>query len=126
MPIFAPGSWVNPDSAPDWWHDGSIGRFAVPIEGGRFERHHHDAHEVWFVSEGRAKIFVEGAEHYVQGGDIVVTQAGDVHDVVEVYETLRGFFIELAPPGGGRTGHLDPVAHDVPALPAPPDFPVRP
>ncbi|MCU1421212.1 MAG: Cupin 2 conserved barrel domain protein [Microbacteriaceae bacterium] len=126
MPIFEPGSWVNPDSSPDWWSDGSIGRFAVPTEGGRFERHHHDAHEVWLVSEGRAKILLEGGEHYVQGGDIVVTQAGDVHDVVEVYETLRGFFIELPPPGGGRPGHLDPVAHDVPALPVPHDFPVRP
>ncbi len=126
VPIFEPRSWLNPDFRPEWWNDGSIGRFAVSTDRGRFDRHHHDAHEAWLISEGKAKIFFEGAEHYVQAGDIVVTQAGDVHDVVEVYETLRGFFIELAPPAGRSTGHLDTVAHDVPALPVPHDFPDRP
>ena len=31
-------------------------------------------------------------------GDIVLTQAGDSHDVVEVYEDLRGFFVETGHP----------------------------
>ena len=125
MPIIPPGNWLNPETRPDWCEIGSIGRFTVATEGGRFERHHHDDHEVWMFSEGRGKIFLEGAEHYVQGGDIVLTQAGDIHDIVEVYETLRGFFIETGLPQGGRIGHLDGEAHDVPALPLPADFPLR-
>lgn len=125
MPIIEPGSWLNPDTRPSWCEIGSIGRFAVPVEGGRFERHHHDDHEVWMIWEGKGKIFIEGGERYVQAGDIVLTQAGDVHDIVEVYETLRGFFMESGLPAGGRIGHLDGVAHDVPGLPLPADFPTR-
>ncbi|MGX5682693.1 AraC family ligand binding domain-containing protein [Schumannella luteola] len=125
MPVFEPGTWLNPDTRPDWCEIGSIGRFAVPLEGGRFERHHHDDHEVWLIWEGKAKILVDGEERYVQAGDIVLTQAGDIHDIVEVYETVRGFFLESGHPAGGRIGHLDGVAHDVPGLPVPADFPVR-
>ena len=43
---------------------------------------------------------------HVQAGDIVLTRAGDDHDVLEVYEDLRGFFTETGHPAGGRTGHL--------------------
>ena len=125
VPIYEPGSWLNPDDKPAWCEIASAGRFAVPIEGGRFERHHHDDHELWFIHEGKAKILVDGGEHYVQAGDIVLTQAGDIHDVIEVYETLRGFFTETGLPQGGRVGHLGGVAHDVPGMPLPRDFPER-
>ena len=95
-----------------------------------FTRHHHDDHELWFIAEGKAKVLTDQAEHYVQAGDIVLTQAGDSHDVVEVYEDLRGFFVETGHPGGGRAGHLhacdaDAVGHDVPAFAVPSDFPAR-
>lgn len=125
MPIIEPGSWVNPETRPSWCEIGAIGRFTVPVENGRFERHHHDDHEIWMIAAGRAKILVDGAEAYVQAGDIVLTRAGDVHDVIEVYETLSGFFTETGHPFGGRIGHLDGRAHDVPTRPLPSDFPVR-
>lgn len=125
MPVIQPGSWLNPENRPPWCEIGSVGRFVVPTEGGRFERHRHDDHEVWLISEGKGKIFVDGHDCYVQAGDIVLTRARDVHDVVEVYETLRGFFVESGHPAGGRIGHLDGVPHDVPALPLPADFPER-
>ncbi len=125
MPVIEPGSWLNPDTRPDWCEIGAIGRFVVSTEGGRFERHRHDDHEVWFVGEGKAKILVDGGQRYVQAGDIVLTRAGDFHDFVEVYETVRGFFTETGLPQGGRIGHLDGVVHDVPAAPLPADFPLR-
>lgn len=125
MPVIEPGSWLNPDNRPEWCGIGSIGRFTVSTDGGRFERHHHAVHEVWMIFEGKGKIFTDGAERYVQAGDIVLTQAGDTHDIVEVYETIRGFFTETGLPASGRIGHLDAVAHDVPALPLPADFPAR-
>jgi len=125
MPIIPPGSWLNPDNRPDWCEIGTIGRFTVSVDGGVFERHHHDDHEIWMFSEGKGRILVDGAEQYVQAGDIVLTRAGDIHDIVEVYETLRGFFTETGHPAGGRTGHLDGVSHAVPALPLPADFPER-
>ena len=72
----------------------------------------------------------DGGEYYVQAGDIVLTRAGDSHDVVEVYEDLRGYFVETGHPSGGRAGHLhttdaEAAGHDVPALDVPADFPVR-
>ncbi|GAB2455406.1 hypothetical protein GCM10027029_16290 [Conyzicola lurida] len=83
---------------------------------------------MWFLWEGKAKILIEGEERYVQAGDIVLTRAGDTHDFVEVYETVRGFFTETGHPSGGRTGHLhhtetDAAGHAVPAAALPADFP---
>ncbi|GAA3768154.1 hypothetical protein GCM10022225_63320 [Plantactinospora mayteni] len=128
MPVYQPGQWLNPTDRPDWCDIAGAGRFAVPTENGRFDRHYHDDHEIWFIGEGKAKILVDGAERYVQAGDIVLIRAGDVHDVVEVYQTLRGFFVESGLPLGGRTGHLhlteaDAKGHPVPARPVPADFP---
>ena len=124
-PVYEPGSWLSPDDRPAWSAFSSAGRFTVPVEGGTFDRHHHDEDELWFIHAGKARILVDGGERYVQAGDIVLTQAGDIHDVVEVYETLRGFFTETGLPPRGRPGHLDGVAHDVPGLPLPEDFPAR-
>ena len=125
MPVIEPGSWLNPENRPEWAAFSSAGRFAIPLEGGRFERHRHDEEELWFIIEGKGKILVDGAERYVQSGDIVLTQRGDTHDFVEVYEAVRGFFTEAGLQEGGRSGHIDGVAHDVPALPVPADFPLR-
>ena len=125
MPIIEPGSWLNPDNKPDWSSFTSAGRFAIPLEGGRFERHHHDEEELWFITEGKGKLLVDGADQYVQSGDIVLTQRGDVHDFVEVYEPIRGFFTTAGLGATGVSGHIAGVAHDVPALPLPADFPAR-
>ncbi|WP_108249372.1 AraC family ligand binding domain-containing protein [Planctomonas deserti] len=130
MPVYGPGRWHHPGERPEWSEIATIGRFAVPREGGRFDRHFHDDHEIWFIAGGRAKVLVGGEEHYVQSGDIVLTRAGDPHDVLEVYEDLWGFFTETGHPSGGRTGHLhrsetDAAGHDVPARPLPADFPAR-
>jgi mannose-6-phosphate isomerase-like protein (cupin superfamily) len=108
----------------------AAGRFTVPFGGGRFDRHHHDDDEIWFIAAGRALVLVDGAERYVQAGDIVLHRAGTVHDIVAVYEPLSGFFSETGHPAGGRTGHqhddpADAAGHEVPALAVPDDFPTR-
>lgn len=113
---------------PAWCKVTSAGIFRVPTQGGRFDCHYHDFAEYWLVFQGKAKIRSEGQEYYVKPGDIVCTQAGDEHDVLEVYEDLAAFWFEDPCPPGGRVGHLhrDPEkaqGHPVPALPLPPDFP---
>ena len=125
MPIIEPGSWLNPENKPAWSAFTSAGRFAIPLEGGRFERHHHDEEELWFITEGKARVLVDGVSQYVQAGDIVLTQRGDVHDFVEVYEPVRGFFVTAGVEAGGRSGHIDGVAHDVAVASVPADFPTR-
>jgi mannose-6-phosphate isomerase-like protein (cupin superfamily) len=130
MPIYPPGQWLNAESRPASAGPATAGRFSVPLAGARFDRHHHDVDEIWFVGSGSMKMLLEGSEEYVQAGDIVFSPAGLAHDIVEVYEPVTGFFSETGHPLGGRTGHLhesdaDAAGHDVPAMPLPADFPVR-
>jgi mannose-6-phosphate isomerase-like protein (cupin superfamily) len=129
MPIYPPGSWLNPEN-PAGDGTSTAGRFAIPFGGGRFDRHHHDDDELWFIATGKALMLVDGGEAYVQAGDIVLHPAGTPHDIVAVYEPVTGFFTETGHPAGGRVGHLhaddaEAAGHDVPALPLPADFPAR-
>jgi mannose-6-phosphate isomerase-like protein (cupin superfamily) len=129
MPLYASGQWLGPHNRPNWSSLNAVGRFAVPREGGRFERHLHADDELWFITAGKARVLVGAEELDVQAGDIVLTRGGDLHDVIAVYEDLAGFFAETGSPAG-EFGHryLDPAdasGHDVPALPLPAGFPVR-
>ena len=122
-------NWINPETKPDWLGVVAVGRFRVAA-GGRFDRHFHDDHEMWIITEGKAKISSEGAEYFVQAGDLVMTQACQIHDILEVYEELAGFFIETGHPPGGRVGHQhenddDRAGHVVSGPPLPRMFPVR-
>ncbi|MBI2191870.1 MAG: cupin domain-containing protein [Planctomycetes bacterium] len=120
---------LHAGNRPEWCQVTSAGVFRVRREGGRFDCHYHDFPEYWLVFKGKAKVMSEGKAYYVKPGDIVCTNAGDEHDVLEVYEDLEAFWFEDPLPPGGRTGHLHRDAekakgHPVPARPLPPDFPV--
>jgi len=113
---------------PEWSGVTSAGVFRVPVADGRFDCHYHDCHEYWLIFRGKAKVMSEGCLFHVKPGDIVCTEAGDEHDVVEVYEDLEAFWFEDTTPAGGRVGHLHRDAdkakgHAVPGLPVPEDFP---
>jgi mannose-6-phosphate isomerase-like protein (cupin superfamily) len=130
MPIYEPGTWLGPDGRGESAGTITAGRFAIPLEGGRFDRHHHDDDELWFVTAGKGLLLVDGEKRYAQAGDIVLHPAGTDHDILAVYEPLAGFFTETGHPAGGRPGHLhrdeaQAAGHDVPALPVPADFPPR-
>lgn len=129
MPVIRTSvTYMQDGNRPEWSSVTSAGIFRVPRENGRFDRHYHDCHEYWLVFKGKAKILSEGQEYYVMPGDIVCTQVGDEHDVLEVYEDFEAFWFEEATPPGGRTGHLHKSeekarGHAVPAKSLPEDFP---
>lgn len=128
MPVVRAHQQRFDDARPPWCDLTAAGIFRVPRNGGRFDQHYHDCDEYWLIYAGRAKVLSEGRTYYVAAGDIVCTQTGEEHDVVEVYEDLEGFFVENALHPGGAAGHLHhtPEAaggHAVPALPVPDDFP---
>lgn len=130
MPIYPTDDWLNETNRPEWCATTSAGRFTIPLVGARFDRHFHDEDEFWMISDGKAKIAVDDDERYVQAGDIVLTRAGDSHDFLEVYEEVRGFFVETGHPKIGPIVHQhasaeDAAGHDVLGLPLPEDFPVR-
>jgi mannose-6-phosphate isomerase-like protein (cupin superfamily) len=113
---------------PEWCQVTSAGIFRVSTQRGWFDCHYHDFPEYWLIFKGKAKVMSEGREYYVKPGDIVCTNAGDEHDVLEVYEDLEAFWFEDPCPEGRRKGHLHRDAqkakgHPVPAKPLPPDFP---
>lgn len=114
---------------PEWSTVTSAGIFRIPVKGGRFDRHYHDCDEYWLIFAGKAKVMSEGKEYYVKPGDIVCTQAGDEHDVLEVYEDLQAFWFEDATPEDGRIGHLHKDeakkdGHTLPSKSLPNDFPL--
>ena len=113
---------------PEWSGVTSAGIFRIPTVGGKMDCHYHDCNEYWLIFNGKAKILSEGKAYYVKPGDIVCTEAGHEHDILEVYEDLEAFWFEDATPEGGRIGHLHKDAekakgHPVPARPLPDDFP---
>jgi mannose-6-phosphate isomerase-like protein (cupin superfamily) len=92
---------------PDWLKASAFGLFRVPRGNpAAFDLHYHDADEIWFIIEGRARILTEGTEYAVGPGDLVRTGRGDEHHVLVVDEDLVGFYLEGELEGLKRSGHL--------------------
>jgi len=112
MPVIRKAS--DPDR-PDWLKASAFGLFRVRKGNpAKFDRHYHDADEIWFIVEGRARILTEGVEHTVGPGDTVCTGMGDEHHILEVYQDLLGFYLEGELEGLERAGHLHREEHGVP------------
>jgi len=101
------------DQKPDWLQASAFGLFRVE-KGGEIELHYHDADEVWFIVEGRARVVSEGREYEIGPGDLLCTGMGDEHGTIEVYEDILGFYLEGELEGLRRRGHLHRDEHGVP------------
>jgi mannose-6-phosphate isomerase-like protein (cupin superfamily) len=101
------------DQKPDWLKASAFGLFRVP-KGGEVELHYHDADEIWFIVEGRARVVSEGQEYEIGPGDLLCTGMGDEHGTVAVHEDLVGFFLETDLEGLKRKGHLHREEHGEP------------
>jgi mannose-6-phosphate isomerase-like protein (cupin superfamily) len=71
-----------------------------------FDSHYHDCDEYWIILEGRGVAVSEGQRYEIGPGDCLATGMGHHHDLVEVLETIRGFFFETTLEGQKRRGHL--------------------
>jgi mannose-6-phosphate isomerase-like protein (cupin superfamily) len=116
---------------PYWCQTPSAGYFRLSTEGGTHDCHYHDYNELYLICRGKAKILNDGKEYYVKARDIVCIEAGDEHDILEVYgdEDFELFWLYEPGPADGRFGHLHrspekAKPHPVPAKPIPSDFPV--
>lgn len=100
---------------PEWLKASAFGLFRVPAGNpAQFDLHYHDADEIWYIVEGRARILTEGTEYEVGPGDMVCTGMGDEHHVLAVHEDLLGFFLETELEGLKRRGHLHRDEHGIP------------
>lgn len=96
----------TPADQPGWLRWSAFGMAEIH-DASELELHFHDAHEYWLVFSGRARVLSEGVEHEVGPGDILLTRAGDEHDLVEITEApLRCFWVEDELMGRKRPGHL--------------------
>ena len=101
------------DQRPDWLKASAFGMFRVP-KGGAVELHYHDADEIWYIVEGRARVVSEGKEYEVGPGDLLCTGMGDEHGTIEVHEDIFAFFLESELEGQRRKGHLHREEHGLP------------
>lgn len=114
---------LDASNRPDGCSASSAGLFVIRADGaGRFDRHYHDFSEFWLVATGSGTIRVGGELHQVQLGDIVYTPAGVEHDIIDVAEELRIFWLSAPLPDGGSGAHLhrEPnlaAKHLVPVVP---------
>lgn len=118
---------LSPDYRPSFSDVAGLGIFRL-APGATFDRHFHDSIEYWMIFAGKAKAAIDDNPYYIQAGDVVCTPAGSVHDILEIYEPLEGFYLEEGLPPGGRPGHLhhsdeDAAGHSVPRMEVPDDFP---
>lgn len=109
MPIVKQADFGT-ERAPAWCkvENGIIAMGCSPREPGKtVELHFHDADEFWFVVAGKARVMTDGEEYTVEKGDVVCTQMGQEHAVLEVLEApYTQVWIECALRGKRRRGHL--------------------
>lgn len=97
----------------------SAGMFVLRADGtARFDRHYHDIDEFWFIAAGDGTVVVGDVAHQVGPGDIVYTAAGLEHDITEVGDELRIFWLSWALLPGATGAHrhrtpADAIKHQV-------------
>ena len=109
MPIVKRESFGT-EQVPGWCkvHGGINAMGCSTREGeGSVELHFHDADEFWFVLAGKARVLTEGEEYVVEAGDVVCTQMGDEHAILEVVDPpYTQVWMECNLRGQKRPGHL--------------------
>ena len=70
------------------------------------EPHYHDCDEFVFMLEGKMLMRSEGRDYVVEPGDVLVTRMGDEHEILEIHEDTRYFWLEGKLRGQKRHGHL--------------------
>ncbi len=68
--------------------------------------HYHDCDEYIFMIAGRMRLRSEGVEYVLVPGDVLVTRMGDEHEILEILENTRYFWLEGPLRGAKRRGHL--------------------
>jgi mannose-6-phosphate isomerase-like protein (cupin superfamily) len=68
--------------------------------------HFHDCDEFVFMVKGRMLIRSEGVDFVVVPKDVLVTRMGDEHEILEILEDTRYFWLEGELRGQKRRGHL--------------------
>jgi mannose-6-phosphate isomerase-like protein (cupin superfamily) len=92
---------------PDGCPASSAGQFVIRADGtARFDRHYHDFGEFWLVAAGYGTVRVGEHDHQVQPGDIIYTPGGVEHDILDVSDELRIFWLSAPVADDASSAHL--------------------
>jgi mannose-6-phosphate isomerase-like protein (cupin superfamily) len=104
---------ITAENRPDNCSVFSAGQFVIRADGtAHFDRHYHDFPEFWMIGSGRGTVLVGDTEYPVGPGDIVYTAPGLVHDILDVTDELRIFWLSCDLPGGSDGAHLHQTPDD--------------
>lgn len=104
---------ITADNRPDGCSVFSSGQFVIRADGNaRFDRHYHDFPEFWMVAGGHGTVLVGDTRHPVGPGDIIYTAPGLEHDILDVREELRVFWLSCDLPNGSDGTHLHRTPND--------------
>lgn len=108
------------DNRPENCPASAAGQFVIRADGtARFDRHYHDFAEFWFIASGSGTLAVADTRHEVGPGDIVYTAAGQDHDIIDVAEEMRIFWLSAQLPPGSTGAHLHRTPDDADKHPVP-------
>lgn len=70
------------------------------------ESHYHDCDEFVFMLDGKMLMRSEGIDYVIVPGDVLVTRMGDEHEILEILQDTRYFWLEGQLREQKRRGHL--------------------
>lgn len=98
---------LTPGNRPEHCPASAVGKFVIRADGtARFDRHHHEFAEFWFIAQGRGTVLIGDTEYHVEAGDVLFTAPGQDHDILDVAEELHVFYLSAEPPPGASPDHL--------------------
>ena len=102
MPIIQGPGVTEPSEEYTAW---GLARFEAGLKNVT-EMHYHDCDEFVFMVSGRVLMRSEGIDYTLGPGDVLVTRAGDEHQLMEILEDTVYFWAETELKGQKRPGHL--------------------
>ena len=79
---------------------------SIPIAGEVGEETHAHVEQTLYIVSGICKVILDGEEHVVSGGDVVVVTPGTKHNFLNVGEELVKIITTYSPPN-----HIDGRVH---------------
>ena len=104
MAIFRMAEWEF--SRPQWCKFSNCGLYKLSKGKGEEDYHYHDCDEYFILTEGKARLLLEGKEYDIASGDCVCIPMGGKHQILKALENLALIWIYDELKGERRKGHI--------------------
>ena len=104
MACFAMAEWER--SRPHWCRFSNCGLYRLAKGEGEEDYHYHDSDEYFVVTQGQAKVLLEGSEREIEAGDCVCIPLAGKHQILKALEDLALVWIYDELKADRRKGHI--------------------